>query len=99
MAYKLVEVVKSNRPGKKYKAMFLNKETGRSKTTHFGASGMEDYLTHHDKERRQRYLDRHAANENWNDPTTAGSLSRHILWGESVSFDRNLASFKRKFSL
>jgi hypothetical protein len=99
MSYKLVEIVKSSRQGKKFKATFLNKETGRSKTVHFGASGMSDYTEHHDKERRQRYLDRHSANENWNDPTTAGSLSRWILWGDSTSFDRNLAAFKRKFSL
>ena len=96
---KLVEIVKSNRQGKKFKAVFLNPETGRTKTVHFGASGMEDYTTSHDKERRQRYLDRHAANENWNDPTTAGSLSRWILWGDSTSFDRNVSAFKRKFSL
>jgi len=99
MAYKLVEVVKSDRPEKKYKAVFRNTETGRSKTTHFGASGMEDYTSHHDKERRQRYRERHEKDLKTDDPTRAGFLSYYVLWGDSTSFDRNLASFKRKFSL
>ncbi len=96
---KLVEVVKSSRPGKKYKAVFLNPETGRTKTTHFGASGMDDYTMHHDKERRTRYRDRHQKDLETQDPTRAGFLSYYILWGDSTSFDRNLSAFKRKFSL
>lgn len=98
MSYKLVEITKSNRQGKKWRAQFLNKETGRSKTVHFGATGYEDFTQHGDKERRARYIDRHSK-EDWTDPTTAGALSRWILWGDSTSFDRNVSAFKRKFSL
>jgi hypothetical protein len=96
---KLVEVVKSSRQGKKWKAVFLNPETGKTKTTHFGASGMEDYTQHHDKGRRNRYRDRHQKDLETQDPTRAGFLSYYILWGDSTSFDRNLSAFKRKFSL
>jgi hypothetical protein len=99
MGYKLVEVVKSDRSGKKYKAVFLNHESGRTKTTHFGASGMEDYTQHHDKERRQRYRDRHQKDLETQDPTRAGFLSYYILWGDSTSFKTNLSAFKRRFSL
>jgi hypothetical protein len=81
----------------KYTAVF-EKEDGRTKTTHFGASGMSDYTIHKDAERRQRYLDRHRG-ENWDDPTTAGSLSKHLLWGDSTSFRENLRNFKNKFHL
>ena len=95
---KLLEVVKSTRPGKKWKAVFQT-DTGRTKTTHFGAAGMEDFTQHHDKERRQRYRDRHQKDLETKDPTRAGFLSYYILWGDSTSFDRNLSAFKRKFSL
>lgn len=42
---KLEKVVKSDRPGKKWKAVFIQ-DNGRTKTTHFGASGMQDYTQH-----------------------------------------------------
>lgn len=67
--------------------------------TPFGAAGYRDYTQHHDKLRRANYLSRHRTRENWNSPKTAGALSRHLLWGDSTSLDRNLAEFKRKFSL
>ncbi len=65
----------------------------------FGAIGYRDYTQHHDPLRRAAYLSRHRSRENWNDPQTAGSLSRWILWGNSTSIDRNVSAFKRKFLL
>ena len=82
----------------KYKAVF-EKDDGRTKTTAFGAAGMNDYTRTGDVEARERYLQRHRARENWNDPTSAGSLSKHLLWGESTSMVRNLAAFRKKFGL
>ena len=67
--------------------------------TSFGAAGMSDYTIHHDKLRRANYLARHKANESWNNPRSAGSLSRFLLWGDSTSLQANLASFRRRFSL
>jgi hypothetical protein len=67
--------------------------------TSFGAAGYRDYTQHHDKLRRENYLTRHRARENWNDYKSAGSLSRWILWGDSTSIDTNLRKFKQKFSL
>lgn len=95
---KLLELKKSTNPKKKYMAVFI-KDTGRTKTTHFGDATAEDYTQHHDKARRVNYLSRHAATENWADPTTAGALSRWLLWGNSTSFSENLRSFKSRFSL
>jgi len=65
----------------------------------FGNIAYEDFTQHHDKERRRLYLLRHKARENWDDPYTAGSLSRWILWGDSDSLKTNLESFKKRFSL
>lgn len=67
--------------------------------TAFGAKGYQDYTQHHDPLRRKNYLQRHRTTENWNNPKTAGALSRHLLWGDSTSLDANLRTFKRRFSL
>ena len=93
---KLVSVNPANDGVHKYAAKF---ENGRSKTTKFGAAGMDDYTKTKDKAQRSRYLERHSRNENWSDPTSAGSLSKHLLWGESTSMMANLRAFRNKFNL
>lgn len=94
--YHLKKITKSTKKEKKMMAIFENCKTGRIKTTHFGAAGMSDYTIHKDPERKQRYLNRHKKNENWNDPTTAGSLSRWILWNKP-SLKASINDFKNKF--
>jgi hypothetical protein len=95
---KLKNVGKSPVKGKKLRATFIDKD-GKERTTDFGAEGYSDYTVHKDTERRKRYLDRHRKNENWQDPMTAGSLSKHLLWGESTSLQKNIQQFKKKFNL
>ena len=65
----------------------------------FGHQDYEDYTMHKDKQRRDRYLNRHRKREEWNVPDTKGSLSRHILWGNTTSLKKNIQLFKRKFKL
>jgi len=89
-----MELVKSPNPEKKWRAVFAD-----GTHTDFGAAGMSDYTQNKDPLRRANYLARHRANENWNDPKSAGALSRHLLWGPSTSLQRNLASFRKRFSL
>jgi len=95
----LVGIKKATDGKHKLQATFKNRETGRTKTTKFGAAGMDDYTKTKDKEQRARYLQRHRANENWSNPTTAGSLSKHILWGDKTSVQANIKDFKKKFNL
>ena len=95
---KLLSVVKSDRPGKKWKATF-QQDNGRTKTTHFGASGMDDYTLTGDKEARNRYRTRHKKDLQTGDPTRAGFLSYYLLWGDSTSLSSNLAAYKSKFGL
>lgn len=97
MGVKLLKITKSSKPEKKLMAVFET-DSGRTKTTHFGASGMSDFTKHHDEERKQRYINRHKANENWNDPTSAGALSRFILWNK-MSLSASIADYKRRFNL
>ena len=67
----------SKKADKKYDAVIDGK-----KTVSFGSSQHSDFIKHKDPERKQRYLDRHKARENWNDPTTAGALSKFVLWNK-----------------
>ena len=93
-----VQLKKSDVSGKKYTAVFYDDDRKKIKTTHFGSAGMSDYTKHKDDERKQRYLDRHRANENWSDYKSAGSLSKNILWNKtSVSASYN--DYLKKFGL
>ena len=93
-----VVIKKSNKEGKKMMAIFTM-SNGRAKTTHFGQASAPDYTKTRDKEQRQRYLNRHRRNERWDSPTTAGALSRWILWGPFTSKQKNISAFKRRFNL
>jgi hypothetical protein len=93
---KLKSVKPANDGVHKYAAKF---ENGRSKTTKFGAAGMDDYTKTHDKEQRARYIQRHEKDLASHDPTRAGFLSRYILWGESTSMLENLRRYRSRFNL
>lgn len=88
----------STKSGKKYMAIF-EKKNGRTKTTHFGASGMDDYTLTGDKNARDRYRSRHKKDLQTNDPTRAGYLSYYILWGNSTSLRKNISTYKKRFNL
>jgi hypothetical protein len=82
----------STHKGKRLMAVFNN-----GKTVHFGLAGGSTYVDHGDKAKRAAYLKRHLVNENWNDPYTAGSLSRYLLWGDSTSLDKNHNAYMKRF--
>jgi len=93
-----IQLLKSKVSGKKYTAIFYDEKRTKIKTLHFGAAGMSDFTKHKDEERKQRYIDRHKKNEDWNDYMTAGSLAFHILWNKpSVSASYN--DYIKKFGL
>jgi hypothetical protein len=95
---KLLSVTPSTKADKKLMAKFET-DTGRTKTVHFGAKGMDDYTKTHDKEQRARYRTRHAKDLTTRDPTKAGFLSYYILWGDSTNLQQNISSYKRRFQL
>ncbi len=92
-----VVIKKSTRAEKKLMAIFTDCSNGRQKTTHFGASGYSDYTIHRDVARKQRYLNRHRKNENWNDPYSAGALSALILWNKPT-LSASIADYKHRFN-
>ena len=89
-----MKIEKSTRTGKRFKITFAN-----GKTVHFGQQGGQTYTDHGDKAKREAYLARHKKRENWNDPYSAGSLSRYLLWGDSTSLDSNHNAFMKKFGI
>lgn len=93
----LESITESPSRTKKLKAVF-RLDSGRSKTIHFGAKGYDDYTIHNDKHRRDNYIRRHSARENFNDPLTAGALSRWILWNKTT-LDASIRDFCRRFGL
>lgn len=90
-----MRIEKSTRAGKRFMATFSN-----GKVVHFGSAVGRTYIDHGDKALRSAYLARHSkANENWNDPYSAGALSRWLLWGDSPSLDINHVSFMKRFGV
>ncbi len=90
-----MQIEKSTRKGKRFKATFLN-----GKVIHFGATGGSTYVDHGDKDKRSAYIARHSKNnEDWTNPYSAATLSRFISWGDSTSLDTNKQAFMRKFGV
>jgi hypothetical protein len=106
---RLCAIVESEKEGKKYDAVFRDKncpckmkdkvECGRGeKIVSFGAEGMSDFTKHKDEERKQLYLTRHKKNENWENPFSAGALSKWILWNKPT-LKASIADYKKHFDL
>ena len=81
-----VQLYPSTRTSKKIMAVFTL-DNGRTRTVHFGSAGASDYTQHRDPVRKQRYLARHAPREDWDNPMTAGALSRWVLWNKETLND------------
>ena len=99
MSIVYIQIMKSDLDGKKYKAIFYDKDRSKVRTTHFGSDVGNTYNMHKDDNIKEAWLARHKVRENWNDYTSAGSLARWILWNKtslSASFNDYLKRFKLK---
>lgn len=100
---KLISIKPSTNKDKKLMATF-EQDNGRQVTTHFGASGYFDYTKYYKqnkeiaKQKKESYLARHRVNEDWNDVTSPGALSRWILWNKPT-IEQSIKKFKKKFDL
>ena len=70
MTDKNIKFMKSDKPAKKYKAIFIDPTTNRENTVYFGQAGMAQFkdttplklykhLDHNDPKRRELYYKRH----------------------------------------
>lgn len=94
---KLLKIVESDKPEKKLMAVFQS-DSGRTKTVHFGQRSADDYTITKDKAQRERYLNRHKANEDWSNPTSAGALARFVLWS-STTIAGGIRNYRKRFNL
>lgn len=101
--YKFLKLSKAKDNKHKYIASFLNLDTNKQINVPFGAYGMSDYTIYNktkgkeeaDKH-KERYIKRHQKNEDWNNPISAGALSRFILWNKLTVKD-SLEDYLNKF--
>ena len=99
----LLSVTKSDKPEKKLKATFCKcKKKNECKGTnhklvHFGLKGSSTYPDHKNDKVKSNYLARHKELENWKEPTSAGALSRWILWNKKRT--ASISDFKKRFKL
>ena len=103
MALKLLSIKPATDGKAKYIATF--EENGRTKTTKFGAKGYKDFTIYSKTEgkaeadmRRKAYIARHSATEDFTNPTTAGALSRYILW-EKPTVSSAITAYRKRFSI
>jgi hypothetical protein len=101
---KLLDIIKSSNPKKKYTAIFCMCK-GCSKCSpverrivHFGSKGSSTYIDHKDEDKKKAYHARHKANEDWNDAYSAGALSYWILWNKKT-LSASIADYKKRFNL
>ena len=88
-----VKLSRSEKPTKKFKVKIASQRRSRGIKTifdrptvvHFGAKGMSDFTKNKDVARKQRYISRHKARENWgiSGVLTAGFWSRWLLWNQT----------------
>lgn len=93
---KLINITQSDRKDKRFAAKF--DIDGKTKTVHFGADSLNTYIDHKDKNRRKNYKNRHQ-HDKIDDPTTAGALSYHVLWGEHTNLKDNLRDYRKRFGV
>jgi hypothetical protein len=70
----------------------------------FGAYDYNDYTIYYQidpklaKQKKSAYLKRHRKNEDWEDPRTAGALSRWILWNKPT-IQESIESYIKRFNM
>jgi len=100
----LLDIKPSKKADKRLTATFCmcEKKNACKGTNHkevsFGQKGSSTYIDHKDDTKKENYIKRHKVNEDWTKPTTAGALSRFILWNKKTLKD-SIADFKRRFKL
>ncbi len=78
-------VITDNDGLKRLKAVYKFND-GRTKTVNFGMKGSKGtFADGASQEKKDAYIARHRAREDWTDKFTAGFLSRWVLWGERTN--------------
>ena len=87
----------SNLKTKKYTVKFINEQTRRINTIHFGAYSYDDYTLHKDDKRKALYINRHI-NDNINDLNFAGCWSMNLLWNKKT-LEASIRDMEKRFKI
>ena len=106
---KLLRIVKSSNPSKKWDAIFMI--DGKEKKVSFGQSGARDYTLINDKNSkfylpkildrnvvRDSYKRRHKKDLETKDPMRPGYLSYYLLWNKKT-LASSIKDYKKRFKL
>ena len=94
-----VEIKPSKAKNKKFTAIFYDDQGKKIKTAQFGDSRYKDYTMHKDKQRRERYRNRHKRNLAKTTYMSPAHLSYYILWGDSSNINTNINKYIKMFKL
>jgi hypothetical protein len=64
----------------------------------FGALGYDDFTIHRDVRKKASYLKRHKVREDFDNPRTAGALSRWILWNKPT-IEESIQYYRQRFNM
>ena len=64
----------------------------------FGQKGASDFTINKNEDQKNRYINRHKKNENWNDPLTAGFYSKNILWNKPT-LNESIKDTNKKYNV
>ena len=106
---KLLRIVKSSNPSKKWDAIFMI--DGKEKKVSFGQSGARDYTLINDKNSkfhlpkildrnvvRDSYKRRHKKDLETKDPMRPGYLSYYLLWNKKT-LASSIKDYKKRFKV
>ena len=89
----------SQNKNKRLTAKIFIQDSNKPLVRHFGSKNAYTFFDGADDTKRNNYIKRHSKNnENWQDITTPGALSRYVLW--SLRNQKNIQTLiKQKFNI
>ena len=74
--------------------------TPEGKKIHFGQAGASDYTINKDPKRKESYISRHRAREDWSKSgiDTAGFWAKNLLWSETT-LSEAINKMNKKFNI
>ncbi len=87
----------STNPNKKYMVKFINEETNKINTIHFGQFSADDYTLTNNKKQKELYQARHK-NDYINDLSYSGAWAMHLLWNKK-SLEASIRDMERRFNI
>ena len=70
----------------------------KGREVHFGDDRYQNYTMHKNEGRKRLYIIRHQKNEDWNDITSPGFWSEHLLWS-MLTLSQSIRDTEKRFGI